>query len=308
MGANPAATTVGNTLTAQAILFDSELIPNLKGETNAFMEFAVKRVQGEGTGINRSFFQYEELGSDLSPAADGNIGDPEYVGQLTQPAQIGEWNNFCNFSAFVTASAIDDVVGNTAIELGYQAGQTISELYSETLDGLSSLDSNVNQNALLTTPFLLSWPVIRTMKNQLVNIGVQSRRDSEFVGAISPAVVNDLANATSTSAQTIFDLLKFTKEGHAKFEEIAGVYNQTTPIRLPGTAVCFYQTPFVHTTASYGSTAYTAYRTYIGGDFGLIGVWLTVPGDTDLGDGDWRTIECKVTENAASSAYDPVAT
>ena len=37
-------------------------------------------------------------------------------------------------------------------------------------------------------------------------------------------------------------------------------------------------------------------------------MWLNVPGDTDLDDGDWRTIDCKVTKNAPSSVSDPVAT
>jgi hypothetical protein len=34
---NPSVANVGNILTAQSILFDKELIPNLKGETDAFV-------------------------------------------------------------------------------------------------------------------------------------------------------------------------------------------------------------------------------------------------------------------------------
>jgi hypothetical protein len=42
---NPSAVNVGNILTAQSILFDKELIPNLKGETDAFVVAAERRVQ-----------------------------------------------------------------------------------------------------------------------------------------------------------------------------------------------------------------------------------------------------------------------
>ena len=151
-GINPSAANVGNVLTAQTIEFDNELIPNLKGQTNAFMKFAVERIQGEGTGINRTFFQYQELGADTSQSTDGSIGSPEFVGQISLPAQIGEWNNFGNFSAFVVTAAMDDVVGNSAREGSYQVGQTIGELYSETLDNASTVHSNVNQSSLLSSP------------------------------------------------------------------------------------------------------------------------------------------------------------
>ena len=78
-------------------------------------------------------------------------------------------------------------------------------------------------------------------------------------------------------------------------------------IELPGTNLLLKQTPFVHTTANYSGTS-TAYRTYVFGNYAMIGVWLEVPGDTDLGEGDWRTIDCRVVENAPASSYDPVGT
>lgn len=306
-GINPSAANVGNVLTAQTIAFDMELIPNLKGETNAFMEFAKKRVQGPGTGINRTFFQYQELGADTAQSTDGAIGSPEFVGQISLPAQLGEWNNFGNYSAFVVAAASDDVVGNSAREGSYQAGQTISELYSETLDNASSVDSNVNQSGLLTTPYTMNVAVIREMKQQMVSIGVQPAMDGEFIGAISPNVLGDLWNGTTVN-NSVIDFWKYTEKGQEEYNKMAGQVDQTMPIRLPGTGICFYQTPFVLKTSNYQSTNLYAYRTYIGGAYALIGVWLNVPGDTDLDDGDWRTIDCRVVTDAPSSVTDPTAT
>lgn len=92
-GPNPSGNNVSNVLTAQAILFDKELIPNLKGETDAFVAAAERRVQPLHMGINRQFFQYNTLAGDITPVADGTVGAPEVISQLTSPAQVGEWKN-----------------------------------------------------------------------------------------------------------------------------------------------------------------------------------------------------------------------
>ena len=89
-GPSPSAANVSNVLTAQAIVFDSELIPNLKGETDAFVAVAERRVQSLHMGINRTFFQYNTLTGDTVQAADGTVGSPEFVSQISAPAQIGE--------------------------------------------------------------------------------------------------------------------------------------------------------------------------------------------------------------------------
>lgn len=89
-GPNPSAQNVGNVLTAQSILFDKELIPNLKGETDAFVAVAERRVQPLHMGINRTFFQYNTLLADTAQAPDGTVGAPELISQLSAPAQVGE--------------------------------------------------------------------------------------------------------------------------------------------------------------------------------------------------------------------------
>ena len=309
MGVSSSAANVGNVLTAQAVDFDSELIPNLKGNTKAFLEPAQRRIQKLGTGINRQLFMYEELGADLTETTDGVIGEPEFVGQLTTPAQVGEWNNFGNFSAMVVAAAIDDPVGNSAIEGSYQAAQTISELYSETLDNGATTDTSVNASSLLSANYStpLSLGNVRTMINELVSINVLPCKDDLFCAQISPNVKNDIYSGVSTTEQTLYDFLKYTKEGQAEFSEIA-TSPQMKEFILPTTNCKFYVTPFVKQTTNYQSTGSIAFRTYIEGNYSHIGIWLEVPGDTDLGDGDWRTIECGVVNDAPSSVVDPAAT
>ena len=303
---NPSAANVGNILTAQSILFDKELIPNLKGETDAFLVAAERRVQPLNAGINRQFFQYNTLTGDTTQVGDGVVGAPEFVGQISAPAQVGEWNNYSNFSSFVIASTLDDVVGNSAVELGYQAGQSISELYSAVADsaGSASVDTQVNQSSLLVSPYTLDLGTLRELKQQLVSKNVLPCKAGKFMGAVSPNVLGDIFNATTVN-NSIVDLWKLGNID--KFDKIAGA-DQKMDIELPGTNIVLRQTPFVTTTANYQSTGKIAYRTYVFGNYAMIGVWLEVPGDIDLHDGDWRTIDCKVVDNAPASSFDPTGT
>lgn len=252
------------------------------------MAAAERRIQPLNAGINRQFFQYNTLTGDTVQVGDGVIGAPEFVNQISSPAQVGEWNNYSNFSSLVIASTLDDVVGNSAVELGYQAGQSISELYSAVADsaGASSIDANVNQSSLLSSPYVLDLGTVRELKQQLVSKNVLPCKNGKFMGAVSPNVLGDIFNATTVN-NSIVDLWKLGNID--KFDKMAGS-DQKMDIELPGTNIVLRQTPFVTTTANYQSSGKTAYRTYIFGNYALIGVWLEVPGDTDLGDGDWRTI------------------
>jgi hypothetical protein len=305
-GPNPSGSNVSNVLTAQAILFDKELIPNLKGETDAFVTVAERRVQGLHMGVNRQFFQYNTLAGDIAQNADGTVGAPEVISQITAPATVGEWNNYSNFSAFAIASSIDELVGNSAVELGYQAGQSISELYSAVADSASSVDSNVDQSGLLSSPYTLDLATVREMKQMLVSADVLPCKKGMFYGVVSPNVLGDIYNATTVN-NSIVDLWKRTEGGMKKFDEIAGS-DQQKEIELPGTNIIFRQTPFVTKTSNYKSSGKTAYRTYVFGNYAMIGVWLQVPGDTDLDEGDWRTIDCRVITDAPPSSFDPTAT
>jgi hypothetical protein len=262
-------------------------------------------MQPTGSGINRNFFQYSTLGANVTPTTDGAIGNPIYVPQNTSAAQLAEWSDYTNFSAFQVASSIDNVVGNSAVELGYRAGQSLSELYSTFFDALVNVDSAVNATGTPgVTP--LDLPTVRTLKEELVSINVMPvHTEGEYVGAISPNVVNDILNGQSVNASLI-DWAKYDKERAKDFERIASG-DQLVPIRLQTTGVCFYQTPFVTKTPSF-SGGKTAYRTYIAGDYAAVGVWLPVPGDTDMGESDWRDISCKVVKSLPDSSYDPTGT
>src|SRR5208282_3114648 len=138
--------------------------------------------------------------------------------QLSSPAQIGEWNNYSNFSSFAIAAAIDELVGNSAVELGYQAGQSISELYSAVADSAATVDGNVNQSGLLASPYTLDLATVREMKQQLVSVDVLPCKKGMYYGVVSPNVLGDIFNATTVN-NSIIDNWKHTKEGQDMFDK-----------------------------------------------------------------------------------------
>jgi hypothetical protein len=177
-------------------------------------------------------------------------------------------------------------------------------LYSAVADSASTVDSQVNQSALLSNPYTIDLGTIRELKQQLVSKNILPCKNGKYMAAVSPNVLGDIFNATTVN-NSIVDLWKLGNMD--KFDKIAGS-KQVDEIELPGTNIVFRQTPFVTTTANYQAGGKVAYRTYVFGNYALIGVWLEVPGDTDLDEGDWRTIDCKVVTDAPASSFDPTAT
>lgn len=49
-------------------------------------------------------------------------------------ATLGTYAEYCNFSSFAVAQAIDEMVGDCAAELGYRAGLSVRALQMATID------------------------------------------------------------------------------------------------------------------------------------------------------------------------------
>jgi hypothetical protein len=309
MSANPAANQVANNLLAQIVHYDAAFIPPLMANTAAFVWAAEQREQALHTGVNRTMFTYDTITDTIPASADGVIGSPEYFGQSFVNAQVAEYNAFANWSAFSAAASLDpNQAKSTAELLAYQLGITINNLASTGLDAQSTTDSTVNQNALISgnsPAYLLTINALRTMKNQLVNLPAMPIKGDLFGGQIYPLLVNDISNAVTVNA-SIADLWKYSDIG--KYEEVAGFTSQWKRMEIgPGLGVSFGITPFVKSTANLSSSK-TGYRTYIEGKYGFLMLVMRVPGDTEFGENDWKTIKTNIVTDAPASSYDPTGT
>jgi hypothetical protein len=309
MSANPAATNVANNLLSQIVHYDANFIPPLMANTAAFVWAAEQRDQPLHSGVNRTMFTYDTILDTIPSGADGIIGSPEYFGQSFINAQVAEFSAFANWSAFSAASSLDpNQAKSTAELLAYQLGITINNLAYTGLDVQNNTDTTVNQSALIsgnTPAYLLTINSLRTMKNQLMNLPAMPIRDDNYGGQIHPLLLNDISNAVTVNA-SIADLWKYSDI--SKYEEVAGNTNQWKRMEIgPGLGVTFGITPFVHSTANL-SGSLTGYRTYIEGKYGFLMLVMRVPGDTDFGDADWKTIRTNIVTDAPGTSYDPTGT
>jgi hypothetical protein len=309
MAANPSAANVANNLLSQIVHYDAAFIPPLMANTAAFVWAAEQREQALHTGVNRTMFTYDLITDTIPSSADGVIGSPEYFGQTFVNAQVAEYNAFANWSAFSAASSLDpNQAKSTAELLAYQLGITINNLAFTSLNVQANTDTTVNQNALISgasPAYLLTINALRTMKAQLFNLPAMPIRGDNFGGQIHPLLLNDIANSTTVNA-SIADLWKYSEIG--KYEEVAGVTNQWKVMEIgPGLGVTFGITPFVQSTANLSGSA-TGYRTYIEGKYGFLMLVMRVPGDTEFGEADWKTIRTNIVTDAPASSYDPTGT
>ena len=309
MSANPAATNVANNLLSQIVHYDAAFIPPLMANTAAFVWAAEQREQPLHTGVNRTMFTYDLITDTIPASADGVIGSPEYFGQSFINAQVAEYNAFANWSAFSAASSLDpNQAKSTAELLAYQLAITINNLASTGLDAQSTTDTTVNQNSLISgglPAYLLTINALRTLKAQLYNLPAMPIHGANFGGQIHPLLLNDIANAVTVNA-SIADLWKYSDIG--KYEEVAGNTNQWQQMEIgPGLGVTFGITPFVKSTASLSGGS-TGYRTYVQGKYGFLMLVMRVPGDTEFGMNDWKSIKTNIVTDAPMSSYDPTAT
>ena len=309
MSANPAANQVANNLLAQITHYDANFIPPLMANTAAFVWAADEREQPLHSGANRTMFTYDTIVDAIPASTDGVIGSPEYFGQTFVNAQVAEYAAFANWSAFSAAASLDpNQARSTAELLAYQLAITINNLASTGLDAQATTDTTVNQSSLISggsPAYLLTINALRTMKNQLFNLPAMPVRGNNYAGQIPPLLLNDIANAVTVNA-SIADLWKYSDIG--KYEEVAGVTNQWSQMEIgPGLGVTFGITPFVKSTANLSSSL-TGYRVYMQAKYGFLMLVMRVPGDTQFGENDWKTIKTNIVTDAPSSGYDPAAT
>jgi len=303
MAGTPAINDVSTLIQAQATEFDKLFIKNLKGNTPAIY-MTQKRFQSMHSGVNRQVYMYDTLAGNTVQVTDGVVGSPIQLSVETNSCTLGEWNDFTNFSAFSLAASLDQPVESANKEMAYRAAQTLNTLAINVANTAVSIDSSVVTT--VTSGAVLTLPNIRSLKQELVGRSVLEMPGNKFRGLIHPFVLGDVWNGTSVNASAI-DFWKYTESGQGKFDELAGA-GQDKEVELPGTGIMFWQTPFVTQVISL-SAAVTGLCTYVFGDEGEISVFLKVPGDTNIGDeGNWRSIQTIMVNDAPSSVSDPVAT
>lgn len=223
---------------------------------------------------------------------------------------IGEYGDFLNFSSIAVLTAIDNTIENVARELGYQLGETLSDLVKTIADGAHSTDSSVlvSLAASSTTSYTaISLSAIRNEVQSMAGRSIKPFNKAKmlFCGIIHPFALGDVAADNSNNSP--IDILKHTNEGLDWMEELVSTQIDRV-VEIPSSGVEFYQSNLVTQTSNYQSVSgLIGLNTYLFGQDGVFRVRLAGPNDTSFGNGMWeKDIMCKTYKNVAPTQADPL--
>jgi hypothetical protein len=298
-GYSPASNTTGNLPQTQAIYYEKTFIDNLKAET-PFLKLSTRMEMPEHSGNQLALYEMQTMGANPVQAAEGVVGSGKTVSVLSNLTKIGNYADYLNYSKFSLQLAIDPALDNGAKELAYALARTLSLLTRTTADGLSAVDSSVNEQNAYNVPFGKS-----NITSAIASLGgrnVKTFEGGRFRGAIHNFAVGDALNDTSNNSLT--DILKHTIEGQMKLEELPTGDDSAQVIEWAGCS--FFPTTEVTMTPNYlGHSGVTALRTYIFGKNGVLTVSLGKKEGAQVGDGDWRNLKMYTKRYDDVSESDP---
>lgn len=301
-GYNPASNQTSNLPQSRIIFYDKRFIENLKAQT-PFLRCAERRELPMNSGNQLELFMYNTFGANTVQAAEGTVGTGITATVGTTTATIGEYADYANFSSLSLATSLDNAVENVGRELSYRLGQTLSAIVRAVVDGSNSIDSSVA--TALAGGTSLALANIRTAVQSLAGRAVMPFNEAEnlFAGVIHPFAVGDILNDSSNNST--IDVLKRTVPGQQKMDDLVSTDLKET-LEFPASGVSFFQSNLVTLTSTYkGSSGVVAYRTYIMGKDGVIGVRLGGRGDNAINDGNWRNIDVSTVTAPQNSVADP---
>jgi hypothetical protein len=308
----PAGNQLSNLPQAQVIHYDSNFRDGLHAET-PFVACAEPLELPLNSGNKYELFQYQPLSADINQVAEGDPGSSETIEVIDTTMTIGEYGDFLNFSSIAVLTAIDNTIENVARELGYQAGESLSDLVKVVADGAYTTDPSVLVKLAATSTSAFTPLSLNAIRNEVQSMAGRSikpfnKAKKLFRGVIHPFALGDVAADNSNNSP--IDILKHTPEGLDEMDMLVST-NTGEVVEIPTSGVEFYQSNLVTQTANYNPgggaiTGLTALSTYIFGEDGVFRLRLAGPNDTSFGDGRWEDIMCKTYKNVAPTQADPL--
>lgn len=238
------------------------------------------------SGKSMRMFAYSLFGGNTTPGTEGTVGSGIAPTTVTRTPSISQYFDFMSFSDLIKETAIDDIVSNSAAELGYRAALTVNTLTSTEFDVVGAL---TNCSIDLSDNEFMTASVVRQGVMSLRGNDVRPKSDGYFYGIIHPFAAFDLIN--DNTAGGVIDVLKHTSEGSAQLQR--GIQGYRV-IEIAG--VRWIETTTVPTTANNPSSGKTGYHSYLVGNNAVFAISLgsgSVPADKNFklivknyGDGD----------------------
>lgn len=270
------------------IFYDKTAVENLKAHL-PFYEACERKKLPTRSGKTIQFYTYNLLAANTTPGSEGTVGSGIAPQSSTISVAVNQYFDFMSFSDMLTDTAIDDVVANSAAELGYRAALTVNTLISAAFDVAIAADAS--SNILLAHNAFMSRAVAQQAVMSLRAKNVRPKDDGMFYGVIHPLVAFDLLNDNATGGY--IDWSKFHDSAYDQFQR--GIQG----FRVADIAGCrWIETTTVPT---YTINSNTNYGSYVVGKDAILAVNL---GATEVPSGE-KNFSLLINRNLGPSASDP---
>lgn len=303
-GYSPTSALTSNLPQSQATYYDRDFIDNLK-QLTPYYRCVERRELPKKSGNQHRLYMYQAglgLPFNVSQASEGTVPSGISPSVNTDSAIIGQYADYVNVSDYALELTIDPCLENLEREMAYRLAGTTSSLIKTVVDGANSIDSSVAQSNTAGNPIVRTN--ITAWGQELRFRSVMPFTDNKFLGVINPLAIGDTLNDPSNNG--LIDIYKHTTEGLDRFLDMPGS-DGTDPVVpvLEFGGFRFYESPLVTQTTNYQSSGKTAYRTYIFGHQGVIGISLGVKEDSQIGEGDWHNMSIWMMTPSEPSTADP---
>jgi N4-gp56 family major capsid protein len=290
MAYSPASTTTATSGLNHlaSIFYDRAAVDNLKAHL-PFYEACERKKLPNRNGKTIQFYTYNLMAANTSPGSEGTVGSGIAPQTSTISVPVNQYFDFVSFSDLLVDTAIDDIVMNTAAELGYRAALTVNTLVSAAFDVAVAADASAN--ILLAHGAYMTRSVAQQAVMSLRAKNVRAKDNGQFMGIIHPLVAFDLWN--DNSAGSLLDWNKYTIEGQDQFKR--GIQG----FKVAELAGCTW----IETTTcpTYTINTFTNYGSYVVGKDAIMAVNL---GGTEAPQ-DEKNFSLLINRNLAPSAADP---
>ncbi len=276
------------------VWYDRIGVKNFKANL-PFYDACEQRTLPNYNGKTIQLYGYNLMAANITPGTEGTVGTGIAPGTTTQQATLAQYFDFESFSDLLVETAIDPIVENAAVELGYRAALTVNTLVSAQFDTAVASDSaaaiNLADNEFFNAA--VARQMVLSLQGKDVRPKASGKFAGRFAGILHPFVAYDLIN--DNTAGGVQDTLKYTDAGREQLER--GIQGDQV-MDLCGAR--WVVTTTVPTTANFPSSGKTGFSTYLVGQDAIFTVGL---GKTQVP--NQKNFRVKVNNNLADSAADP---
>src|SRR5947209_11521378 len=256
-----------------SIYYDRLAVDNFKANL-PYYEACDKRTLPMRSGKTIQLFGYNLLAANTTPGTEGTVGAGINPTTSIQSTTVQQYFDFMSFSDLLEETAIDPIIENASVEMGYRAALTVNSLVSAGFDVAVAADASAAID--LGDNEFFNAAVARQMVMSLRGKNVRPKADCYFYGLIHPFAAYDLIN--DNTAGGVIDMVKYTEA-----EQLQRGIQGYRVIDVLGCK--FMETTTVPTSSNFPSSGKTGYSTYVVGKDAVFAVNLgktQIPGEKNF--------------------------